>query len=82
MKTADLLKRMHDYDIKMYPYALYCNPNDAKELKEHMPETVILIPMSSIDKGTSYLVDREKSEKEFYIQGFSFLGGVTDEDSD
>jgi len=35
--------------------------------------------MSSIDKGTSYLVDREKSEKEFYIQGFSFLGGDIDE---
>lgn len=77
MTTTDLLKCMHDYDIKMYPYALYCNLDDAKELKEHIPETVKLIPMSFIDKGTSYLVDREECEK-LYIPGFSPLGGDTD----
>lgn len=65
MTTADLLKRMHDYDIKLHPYALYCNPDDAKELKGYLPETVILIPLSFVDKGTSYLVDRAKCEKDF-----------------
>lgn len=77
MTTADLLKCVHDYDIKIHPYVLYCNPDDAKELKEHIPETVKLIPMFSIDKGTSYLVDREECEK-LYIPGFSLLRGDTD----
>ena len=73
MTTADLLKCMHDYDIKIHPYALYCNPDDAKELKEYIPETVKLIPLSFVDKGTSYLVDRAECEKELYIPGFSLL---------
>lgn len=64
---------MHDYDIKMHPWALYCNSDDAKELKEHIPETVKLIPLSFIDKGTSYLVDRAECEKELFIPGFSLL---------
>ena len=78
MTTADLLKRMHDYDIKIHPYALYCNPDDAKELKEHIPETVRLIPLSSVDKGISYLVDRAKCEKELFTPKFDLLGGDTD----
>ena len=78
MTTADLLKCMHDYDIKIHPYALYCNPDDAKELKEHIPETVKLVPLSFIDKGTSYLVDRAECEKNLYIPGFGLLGGNTD----
>lgn len=81
MTTADLLNCMHDCDIKIHPYALYCNPDDAKELKEHLPETVKLVPLSFIDKGTSYLVDRAECEKEFYIPGFSLLGGDTDGNS-
>lgn len=71
---------MHDYDVKMHPYALFCNPDDAKELKEHIPETVKLVPLSFVDKGRSYLVDRAKCE-EFYIPGFSLLGGDTDGNS-
>ena len=67
MTTADLLNAIHDYDIVKYPYALYCNPEDAKELKEHLPETVKLVPLSFIDKGTSYLVDRAKCEKDLYV---------------
>lgn len=78
MTTADLLKAMHDYDIAIHPYALYCNPEVAKECKERIPETVKLIPLSFIDKNTSYLVDRKKCEKECYIPGFSLLGGDTD----
>lgn len=77
MTTADLLKCMHDYDIKMHPYALYCNPDDAKELKEHVPETVKLVPLSFVDKGICYLVDRAECEK-LYIPGFSLLGGDTE----
>lgn len=72
MTKADLLKWVHDYDILIHPYALYCNPDVAKELKEHIPETIKLIPLSFIDKDTSYLVDRSKCEK------FSFFGGDTD----
>lgn len=67
MTTASLLKSIHDTDIKKYPYALYCNPDDAKELKGHLPETVILIPLSLVDKGTSYLIDRVKCEKDFLL---------------
>ena len=81
MTTADLLKCMHDYDIIIHPYALYCNPDDAKELKEHIPETVKLIPLSFVDKYTSYLVDRSKCEKELYTPGFSFFGGDINENS-
>lgn len=77
MTTADFLKHMHDYDIKMRPYALYCNPDDAKELEEHIPETVKLVPLSFVDKGTSYLVDRAECG-EFYIPGYSLLGGDAD----
>ena len=73
MTTADLLKCMHDYDIKMHPWALYCNLDDAKELKEHIPKTVKLIPLSFIDKGTSHLVDRAECEKELFIPRFSLL---------
>jgi len=79
MTTADLLKRMHDYDIQNYPYALYCNPEDAKELQEHIPETVKLIPLSVVDKGISYLVDREQCEKELFVPGLSLLGSDTDD---
>lgn len=79
MTTADLLKGMHDYDIKIHPYALYCNPEDAKELKEHIPETVKLVPLSTVDKGISYLVDRAKCEN-LYIPCFDILGGDTDGD--
>ena len=81
METADLLKCMHDYDIKMYPYALYCNPDDAKELKEHIPETIKLIPLSFVDKGASYLVDRAECEKNFLFPDFGLLGGDTDGNS-
>lgn len=78
MTTADLLKRMYDYDIAKHPYALYCNPEDAKELKEHIPETVKLVPLSVVDKGISYLVDRAECEKDLF-PGFGLLGGDTDE---
>lgn len=78
MTTADLLKRMHDYDIKIHPYALYCNPDDAKELKEHIPETVKIVPLSFVDKGICYLVDRAECEKDLCIPGFGLLGGDTD----
>ena len=78
MTTADLLKCMHDYDIIIHPYALYCNPDDAKELKEHTPETVELVTLSFVDKGICYLVERTKYEKEFF-PGFSLLGGDKDE---
>lgn len=79
MTTNDLLKCMHDYDIIIHPYVLYCNPDIAKELKEHIPETVKLIPLSFLDKDTSYLINRAKLEKECYIPDFSFLGGDMNE---
>lgn len=78
MTTADLLKRMHDYDIKMHPYALYCNPADAEKFKERIPNTVKLVPLSVVDEGISYLVNRTECEKELYIPGYSLLGGDTD----
>lgn len=81
MTTADLLKCMHDYDIKIHPYALYCNPDDVEKLKEQIPNTVKLIPLSFVAQGVTYLVDRAKCEKEFYISGFSLLGGDTDGNS-
>ena len=71
---------MHDYDIKIHPYALYCNPDDAKELKEHISETVKLVTLSFVDKGICYLVERTECEKEFF-PGFSLLGGKTDGNS-
>ena len=73
MTTADLLEAMHKADILMQPWVLYCHPDDAKELKEYIPETVKLVPLSFIDKGTSYLVDRAECEKELYTPGFSLL---------
>lgn len=67
MTAADLLEVMKTVNILMYPYTLYCNPDDAKALKEHIPKTIKIVPLSFIDKGTSYLMDRAKFEKELYI---------------
>ena len=62
---TDLLGAMHKADVLMQPYALYCNPADAEKLKEQIPNTVKLIPLSFVAQGTSYLVDRAKLEKDF-----------------
>lgn len=62
---ADLLEAMHKADVLMQPYALYCNPADAEKLKEQIPNTIKLIPLSFVAQGTSYLVDRTKLEKDF-----------------
>ena len=66
MTTADLLKHMHDYDIKMHPYALYCNPADETEIKEIIPESVKLIPIAFIEIGKMFLVDRAEIEKDLF----------------
>lgn len=79
MTKADLLEAAHQADILMQPWVLYCNPDITKELKGHIPETVKLIPLSFIDKNTSYLVDRAKCEKELFAPKFDLLGGNTDE---
>lgn len=79
MTKADLLEAVHKADILMQPWVLYCNPDDAKELKERIPKTVKLVPLSFVDKGTSYLVDRAKCEKELFAPKFDLLGGNTDE---
>lgn len=64
-EEADLLEAMHKADILMQPYALYCNPADAEKLKDQIPNTVKLVPLSFVAQGTSYLVDRAKLEKDF-----------------
>ena len=79
MTKADLLEAVHKADILMQPWVLYCNPDDAKELKDCIPKTVKLVPLSFVDKGTSYLVDRAKCEKELFAPKFDLLGGNTDE---
>lgn len=62
---ADLLEAMHKAEVLMHPYVLYCNPVDAEKLKEQIPNTIKLIPLSFVAQGTSYLVDRAKLEKDF-----------------
>lgn len=64
-EEADFLEAMHKADVLMHPYALYCNPSDAEKIKEQIPNTVKLIPLSFVAQGASYLVDRAKLEKDF-----------------
>ena len=64
-KEADFLEAVHKADVLMQPYALYCNPADAEKLKEQIPNTVKLVPLSFVARGASYLVDRAKLEKDF-----------------
>ena len=66
IEEADLLEAMHKADVLMQPYALYCNPADAEKLKEQIPNTVKLVPLSFVAQGASYLVDRAKLEKDFF----------------
>ena len=77
MTKADLLEAAHQADILMQPWVLYCNPDITKELKGHIPETVKLVPFSTVDKGICYLVDRAKCEN-LYIPCFDILGSDTD----
>ena len=65
-EEADFLEAMHKAEVLMQPYALYCNPADAEKLKGQIPNTVKLIPLSFVAQGASYLVDREKLEKDFF----------------
>lgn len=64
-EEADFLEAIHKVEVLMQPYALYCNPADAEKLKEQIPNTVKLIPLSFVAQGASYLVDRAKLEKDF-----------------
>ena len=64
-EEADFLEAIHKADVLMQPYALYCNPADAEKLKEQIPNTIKIIPLSFVVQGTSYLVDRSKVEKDF-----------------
>ena len=64
-EEADFLEAMHKVEVLMQPYVLYCNPADAEKLKEQIPNTVELVPLSFVAQGASYLVDRAKLEKDF-----------------
>ena len=64
-EEADFLEAMHEVDVLMQPYALYCNPADAEKLKGQIPNTVKLIPLSFVAQGASYLVNRAKLENDF-----------------
>ena len=53
---------IHTLDLINKPYALYCNPEDAEQIKNRMPYTVMLVPLSHVEKGQTYLVNRKKCE--------------------
>lgn len=76
MTTADLLEAMNKADILMQSWVLYCNPDDAKELKERIPKTIKLVPISFVDKGTSYFGRQSNVKKNFIFPDSVFYRKV------
>ncbi len=62
MDNIELLQAIQHYDLLMHPYVLYCNPKMAEEIKDIVPDTIILKPTSYCEYGKAYLVDRNKCE--------------------
>ena len=54
---------MRDYDLLMYPYALYCNPKMAEEVKDKVPNNIKIIPLDHIEYGRAVLIDRRKCDE-------------------
>lgn len=63
MDMNEILQAMQHYDLIMRPYALYCNPKMAEEVKDKAPNNIKIVPLDHIEYGRAFLVDRKQYEQ-------------------
>ena len=60
---ADIKKTIEEYDKILRPFIFIINPEDAKLLREALPdldERIVVAETIAVDRGKGYLMERKK----------------------